>query len=65
MPVMAYSPIAQAGTLRRGLFENQMVKELAEKYGVNPAFPSENGGEGCLIVRFCTLLYVFVPLIGT
>ena len=37
MPVMAYSPIAQAGSLRRGLFENLIVKELAEKYAVQPA----------------------------
>ena len=36
IPVMAYCPIAQAGSLRRGLFENKTVKELAEKYQVNP-----------------------------
>jgi len=36
MPVMAYCPIAQAGSLRRGLLENQIVKDLADKYRVNP-----------------------------
>lgn len=37
IPVMAYCPIAQAGSLRRGLFENQIVKDLAEKYDASPA----------------------------
>ena len=32
--LMAYCPLAQAGSLRRGLYQNKTLKELAEKYGV-------------------------------
>ena len=32
--LMAYCPLAQGGSLRRGLFENSVVKTLAEKYNV-------------------------------
>ena len=31
--LMAYCPLAQAGTLRRGLFENKTVAAVAEKHG--------------------------------
>lgn len=36
MPVMAYSPLAQAGTLRRGLTENDTVREIARGHGATP-----------------------------
>ena len=31
--LMAYCPLAQAGTLRRGLFENETVAAVAQKHG--------------------------------
>ena len=31
--LMAYCPLAQAGTLRRGLFENEIVAAVAQKHG--------------------------------
>ncbi len=33
---MAYCPLAQAGTLRRGLVESDAVKVIAEKHGASP-----------------------------
>lgn len=36
IPVMAYSPLAQAGTLRKGLTENATVKDIASNHGVTP-----------------------------
>ncbi len=30
--LMSYCPLAQAGSLRRGLFENRTLESLAEKY---------------------------------
>ncbi|UQZ35581.1 hypothetical protein C2I18_19885 [Paenibacillus sp. PK3_47] len=36
IPVMAYSPLAQAGTLRKGLTENAELKEIASNHGVTP-----------------------------
>lgn len=36
IPVMAYCPLAQAGSLRRGLVESDAVAEVAEKHGVKP-----------------------------
>ncbi|MHA6531317.1 aldo/keto reductase [Paenibacillus sp. BAC0078] len=36
IPVMAYSPLAQAGTLRKGLAENEAVQEIARDHGVTP-----------------------------
>lgn len=36
MPVMAYSPLAQAGALRKGLIENEAVKEIAANHNVQP-----------------------------
>lgn len=36
IPVLAYSPLAQAGSLRRGLVENSVVREIAEKHSVKP-----------------------------
>ena len=32
VPVMAYSPLAQAGTLRRGLYENPVLLDLANAH---------------------------------
>lgn len=37
IPVMAYCPIAQAGTLRRGLFTNPAVNRIAKAHGASPA----------------------------
>lgn len=37
MPVMAYCPLAQAGTLRRGLFSAPAVTEAARAHGATPA----------------------------
>jgi len=34
---MAYCPLAQAGTLRKGLFNNKAVKAVAKKHGISPA----------------------------
>jgi len=34
---MAYCPLAQAGTLRRGLFNNTAVKAVAKKHGISVA----------------------------
>jgi len=36
MPVMAYSPLAQAGTLRKGLVENATVQEIAREHHASP-----------------------------
>ncbi|MNT82586.1 2,5-diketo-D-gluconic acid reductase A [compost metagenome] len=33
---MAYSPLAQAGSLRKGLTENETVQDIALKHGVTP-----------------------------
>lgn len=35
VPLMAYCPLAQAGTLRRGLLENKVVKQVAQNHGVS------------------------------
>lgn len=37
MPLMAYCPMAQGGTLRRGVFQSTSVQRLSEKYQVTPA----------------------------
>ncbi|MDQ0192042.1 diketogulonate reductase-like aldo/keto reductase [Paenibacillus wynnii] len=36
MPIMAYSPLAQAGSLRKGLVENEIVQEIAKKHNASP-----------------------------
>ncbi|MGN7764429.1 aldo/keto reductase [Paenibacillus sp. 22594] len=36
IPVMAYSPLAQAGKLRKGLAENETVREIAQNHGATP-----------------------------
>jgi diketogulonate reductase-like aldo/keto reductase len=36
IPIMAYCPLAQAGALRKGLVEHQVVKEIAESHQVQP-----------------------------
>jgi diketogulonate reductase-like aldo/keto reductase len=36
MPIMAYSPLAQGGSLRRQLLNDPTIKEIAEKYNVQP-----------------------------
>ncbi|CAG7655023.1 Glyoxal reductase [Paenibacillus allorhizosphaerae] len=36
IPIMAYSPLAQAGTLRRGLIANRAVQQIAEKHRIQP-----------------------------
>lgn len=36
IPVMAYSPLAQAGTLRKGLTENETVQRIARDHGATP-----------------------------
>ncbi|SDJ02340.1 aldo/keto reductase [Alteribacillus bidgolensis] len=36
MPVMAYCPLAQGGTLRKQLTTHPVIKEIAEKYQVKP-----------------------------
>lgn len=36
IPVMAYSPLAQGGSLRKQMLTDSAVLELAEKYGVKP-----------------------------
>ncbi|WP_036608782.1 aldo/keto reductase [Oribacterium sp. P6A1] len=33
--LMSYCPLAQAGSLKRGLMQNQTLEELAKKYGVS------------------------------
>jgi diketogulonate reductase-like aldo/keto reductase len=36
MPIMAYSPLAQGGSLRRQLLSDPTIIEIAEKYNVQP-----------------------------
>ncbi|MFC3748296.1 aldo/keto reductase [Paenibacillus sp. GCM10012306] len=36
IPLMAYSPLAQAGALRKGLVENEVVREIADHHQVTP-----------------------------
>lgn len=36
MPIMAYSPLAQAGSLRSGLTTDATVQQIAEQHGVHP-----------------------------
>ncbi|BCG58165.1 aldo/keto reductase [Paenibacillus sp. URB8-2] len=36
MPIMAYSPLAQAGSLRKGLVQNEAVREIAVAHGASP-----------------------------
>lgn len=36
LPVMAYSPIAQAGTLRKGMLNDPRVRAVAQRHGVEP-----------------------------
>jgi diketogulonate reductase-like aldo/keto reductase len=36
IPVMAYSPLAQAGSLRKGLVENKVVQEIAQSHQSTP-----------------------------
>lgn len=36
MPIMAYSPLAQGGSLRKQLLTDSVIQELAEKYHVQP-----------------------------
>ena len=33
---MAYSPLAQAGSLRRGMINNNTVKEIAQRKEITP-----------------------------
>lgn len=37
MPFMAYCPMAQGGTLKRGLFSDAAVQAVAERHGASPA----------------------------
>ena len=37
VPLMAYCPLAQGGDLRRGLFENPVLREIAKGHGVSVA----------------------------
>ncbi len=37
IPVMAYCPLAQGGTLRRGIMQSDSVKRLCQKHGASPA----------------------------
>lgn len=37
IPMMAYCPLAQAGSLRRGLLENPVVRQVAEKHEATAA----------------------------
>lgn len=37
MPVMAYSPLAQAGRLRNGLLKNAVVNEIAHAHNISAA----------------------------
>ncbi|WP_192456879.1 aldo/keto reductase [Musicola keenii] len=37
LPVMAYCPLAQAGTLRNNLFRNSAIVRVAEQYRLTPA----------------------------
>jgi len=36
MPIMAYCPLAQAGSLRRGLVDHIVVKDIAEQHQIKP-----------------------------
>lgn len=36
IPIMAYSPLAQGGSLRQGLLEHKVVNEIADQHGVEP-----------------------------
>ncbi len=36
MPVMAYSPLAQAGSLRRELIQHTVVQQIADEHGAEP-----------------------------
>nr|WP_141334420.1 aldo/keto reductase [Paenibacillus sp. tmac-D7] len=36
MPIMAYCPMAQAGSLRKGLVENEVVKDIADRHHIKP-----------------------------
>lgn len=36
MPIMAYSPMAQGGSLRKQLLTDPTIQTLAKKYGVKP-----------------------------
>jgi diketogulonate reductase-like aldo/keto reductase len=36
LPLMAYCPLAQAGTLRKGLLESEAVREVASAHGISP-----------------------------
>jgi diketogulonate reductase-like aldo/keto reductase len=36
IPVMAYSPLAQAGSLRKGVVESEVVQEIARVHNVTP-----------------------------
>ncbi|WNQ12241.1 aldo/keto reductase [Paenibacillus aurantius] len=36
LPAMAYSPLAQAGSLRKGLVTHPAVREIADRHGVSP-----------------------------
>ena len=35
VPVMAYCPLAQAGSLRRGMVNNHALKQMAEKHNIS------------------------------
>lgn len=35
IPIMAYCPLAQAGTLKRSLLSNPLLNSIAEKYGIS------------------------------
>lgn len=36
MPIMAYSPLAQGGSLRKELVQHETVIKVAEKHGISP-----------------------------
>jgi diketogulonate reductase-like aldo/keto reductase len=36
MPIMAYCPLAQAGSLRQGLIKSEAVNEIAGRHGISP-----------------------------
>lgn len=37
VPLMAYCPMAQGGTLRRGIFQNPVVERICKERGITPA----------------------------
>ncbi|WP_020617204.1 aldo/keto reductase [Paenibacillus daejeonensis] len=37
IPMMAYSPLAQGGSMRKGMLENKVVQSIAKEYQVSPS----------------------------